>query len=258
MAWYLNEVVTDLSPVQAILGLYQQTGTFREETFHDQYQGQLTGLLRQATFHSDHIDHATIPAIYENDEYKWLAAGYHELLLTLELAYQYYDEVNDLYGYELTATGEEVLSQTISLPELMQRKLPEWVNDRRVKPYPEIIKVLTTLKERDLYPCGGLLLLEVLIILKSLNHPDGFIEPYRNILERRRAFYALMAGELTIDLVQYSDFLWEAMSQDPTQYHAANYPTRATIHLMMYGGDLCYGPVPDELFGLAQYITLAR
>lgn len=78
MAWYLSEVVTDLSPVGDILKLYDQTGSFPEDVFDDEYKKRLVPLLRQATFNTDHIQTDTIPAAYENDEYKWLASGYHE------------------------------------------------------------------------------------------------------------------------------------------------------------------------------------
>ena len=64
-----------------------------------------------------------------------------------------------------------------------------------------------------------------------------------------------MVGEPRIDLIQYSDFLWEELSQDLSNYFASNYPTRSTLQLMMYAGELTYGQVPDEVFGHIQYIT---
>jgi hypothetical protein len=116
---------------------------------------------------------------------------------------------------------------------------------------------LSSLKQRNLYPCGGLLLLEVLIVLLQLNQPFGYINVYDRIYEKRRDFYAHMSGEVQIDLINYSGFLWEQLSKDLSNYHAANYPARATLQLMMYPGDMSYGPVPDEIFGLIQYVTIA-
>lgn len=259
MAWYLSEVVTDLSPTREILALYDQTGSYPEETFLDEHLSRLIPLLRQATFNTDHIDTDTIPPAYENDEYKWLASDYQNLICNLGLAAQHYDEINHLQSFGLTETGIQVVNQDISIADLMRLKLPEWKNDHGVRPYQEILKAASELKQRNLYPCGGLLLLEVLVILLKLNEPYGHIpSPFEAIHEQRREYYPYMAGELHIDLVQYSGFLWEKMSQDLSNYHAANYPTRATLQLMMYAEELTYGPVPDEIFGMVQYVTVAK
>ena len=258
MAWYLSEVVTDLSPISEILMLYDQTESFPEEVFHDEYYSRLITLLRQAYFNTDHIETDTIPPAYENDEYKWLASGYHDLIGNLGLVDQRFEEPGHRYSFELTEMGNQVLNQAISMPELMRLKLPEWKNDHGVRPYPEIIKTASELKECSLYPCGGLLLLEVLIILLGLNEPFGqMLSPFKRIYRQRREYYSHMVGETRIDLIQYSGFLWEQLSQDLSNYHAANYPTRSTLQLMMYAGDLTYGPVPDEIFGLVEYITTA-
>jgi len=258
MAWYLSEVVTDLSPIRDILKLYNQIDAFPEEAFHDEYHSRLVTLLRQAYFNTDHIDSDTIPPAYENDQYKWLTSGYHSLIGMLGLVDQHYDEAKHGYAFELTDTGSQVLNQAITMPELMRLKLPEWENDRKIRPYPEIINTVSELKQRNLYPCGGLLLLEVLIILLRLNEPHGkIISPFERIHSQRKEYYPHMVGETRIDLIQYSDFLWEKLSKDVTNYHAANYPARATLQLMMYAGDLIYAPMPDELFGLVQYITTA-
>lgn len=256
MAWYLSEVVTDLSPVGDILKLYEQTGSFPEDVFDDEYKIRLIPLLRHLNFNTDHIDTHTIPAGYENDEYKWLASGYHELIGKLGLVKLRVDEQSDEHSLELTEAGSQVLEQQLPISELMKAKLPEWKNDVGVRPYPIIVDLLSNLKQRNLYPCGGLMLLEVLIALLHLNQPYGHIDLYDRIHEKRRGFYAHMTGELHIDLFNYSGFLWEQLSQDLSNYHAANYPARATIQLMMYAGDLSYGPVPDEIFGLVQYVTI--
>jgi len=258
MAWYLSEIVTDLSPVGEILRLYDQTGAFPEGSFRDEYYDRLVPLLRHAYFNTDHIDTDSIPQVYENDEYKWLASGYHNLVCQLGLVDQHYVETNHQYSFELTNIGTRVLNQDISMPELMKLKLPEWRNDQGVRPYQEIINTASELKQRDLYPCGGLLLLEVLIILLGLNEPHGdMIISFDRIHRQRKEYYPYMAGEIHIDLIQYSDFLWEQLSQDVSRYHDANYPARATLQLIMYAGDLIYAPVPDEIFGLVQYITTA-
>lgn len=255
MAWYLSEIITDLSPIRDILKLYHQTESFNEGEFHREYQSRLVPLLRQSHFNSDHIDTDTIPAKYENDEYKWLASGYHDLIFTLGLIKQHYEKNDHRYGYELTDLGTQVLNQTISIAEFMKRKLPEWKNDHGIYPYTEILKIISELKRVNLYPCDGLMLLEVLIILLWLNIPHGYINPYNQIYQKRKAYYAHMVGEPRIDLIQYSDFLWEELSQDLSNYFAANYPTRSTLQLMMYAGELTYGQVPDEVFGHIQYIT---
>lgn len=258
MAWYLSEIVTDLSPVNEILLLYSQLGSFPEEVFHDEYRNRLVPLLRQATFNTDHIEADTIPPDYENDEYKWLASGYHDLVLKLGLADQHYVKDGHRYSFELTDIGAQVLNQAVSMPEFMRLKLPEWKNDCGARPYPMLINLVSELKERNLYPCGGLLLLEVLFILLWRNKPQLHIDTaYRQISELRRAYYAHMTGEPRIDLIQYSGFLWEQLSHDSSNYFAANYPARATLQLMMYAGELTYGPVPDEIFGLVQYVTIA-
>ena len=256
MAWYLSEVVTDLSPMQEILALYDQTGSFSRETYFDEYQSRLTQLLRQSSFNTDHID--SIPAAYENDEYKWLASDFTELIERIGLTYEYCDELNNLWSFELTEKGTQVANRETSLPDLMQHTLTEWRNDRGLRPYQEILKAASDIKQRNLYPCGGLLLLEVLIILVKLNKPHGYIPaPSEVIQSKRREYYAYMSGDIRFDLIEYSGFLWEQLSQDLSNFHAANYPARATLQLMMYGGDLIYGPVPDEIFGLVQYVTVA-
>lgn len=255
MAWYLSEIVTDLSPIQDILNLYDQTESFSEGEFHREYQSRLVPLLRQALFNSDHIDTDTIPAQYENDEYKWLASGYHDLIIKLGLIDQNYEKAGHRYGFELTDLGTQVLNQTISIPEFMKRKLPEWKNDHGVQPYTEILNIISKLKQVNLYPCDGLMLLEVLIILLCLNSRHGYINPYDQIYRKRKAYYAHIVGEPRIDLIQYSDFLWEDLSQDLSNYFSANYPTRATLQLIIYAGELTYGQVPDEVFGHIQYIT---
>ena len=258
MAWYLSEVVTDLSPMREILALYDQTESFSEDLFLGKYQSGLTQLLRQATFNTDHIDTDAIPSAYENDEYKWLASDYHTLIGNLGLTVQHCDELNHRCSIELTEIGNQVVNRAISIPDLMQLKLTEWENDRGVRPYQEIIQVASELKQRNLYPCGGLLLLEVLIVLLRLNERLAYTHIiFEIIYSERRKYYAHMSGGPRIDLIEYSGFLWEQMSQDLSNYHAANYPARATLQLMMYGGDLTYGPVPDEIFGLVQYITVA-
>lgn len=256
MAWYLSEIVTDLSPIRDILKLYDQTGTFSEESFYSEYQSRLVPFLRQANFNADHIDTDTIPTEYENDEYKWLAFGYHDLIFKLGLVEQYYNEPGHRYAYKLTDIGTQVLNQAVSMPELMKLKLPEWKNDRGIQPYSEILNVISKLKQVNLYPCDGLMLLEVLIILLWINKKHGFTAPYDKIYQKRKAYYAHMVGEPRIDLIQYSGFLWEELSEDLSNYFAANYPARATLHLMMYAGELSYGSVPDEVFGLVQYITV--
>ena len=258
MAWYLSEVVTDLSPIREILGSYDQTGSFSEGGFHDEYQKRLVPLLRQATFNTDHIETDTIPAAYENDEYKWLASGYHDLIEQLGLVEVNVEERSNRYSFGLTDIGTQVINKDISMPELMKRKLPEWKNSCGINPYPEILKIASELKQINLYPCGGLLLLEVLILLLWLNKRHGHIDPYHQVYEKRREFYSHMTGDPRSDLIQYSDFLWEQMSHDLSNYYAANYPARATLQLMMYAGDLSYGPVPDEIFGLMQYVTIAE
>jgi hypothetical protein len=143
------------------------------------------------------------------------------------------------------------------MPELMKVKLPEWKNSSGIQPYSEIIKIISEIKQRNLYPCDGLLLLEVLIILLKLNERHGSLAAYNQIYSKRREYYPHMVGEPRVDLVQYSDFLWEELSQELSNYYAANYPARATLQLMMYAGDLSYGSVPDEIFGLVQYVTIA-
>ncbi|MCG8038095.1 MAG: hypothetical protein JAZ19_13775 [Candidatus Thiodiazotropha taylori] len=70
MAWYLNEVVTDLSPIREILQLYDQMGSFPETTFHDEYRSRLVTLLREAECNTDHIETDRIPAAYEHDQYR--------------------------------------------------------------------------------------------------------------------------------------------------------------------------------------------
>jgi len=257
MAWYLNEIVTDLSPIKELLKLYEQGESFTEESFYREYQSRLVPFLRQSIINSDHIDTDNIPAEFENNEYKWMASGYHDLVGKLGLIKQLYDEREDQYAYELTDIGNQVINQDISMPELMKLQLPAWKNDRGVKPYPEILKILSELKRVNLYPCDGLMLLEVLIVLLRLNNPHGHIDAYDQIYQKRKAYYAHMVGVPRIDLVQYSGFLWEELSQDLSNYFAANYAARATIQLMMYTGELSYGPVPDEIFGLVQYITIA-
>lgn len=255
MAWYLTEIVTDLSPVRDILKLYDQIEAFPEEAFHREYQRRLAHFLRQAIFNADHIDTDTIPAKYENDEYKWLTSGYDDLIISLGLVEQYYVEQGHKYGFVLTDIGRKALNQDISMPELMKLKLPEWKNGRGVRPYSEILKVISKLKQVNLYPCDGLLLLEVLIVLQLLNKFGGIVDPYEKIYQQRKAYYAHMVGEPGIDLIQYSGFLWEEMSEDFSNFFAANYPARSTLQLMMYAEDLSFGPVPDEAFGLVQYIT---
>ncbi len=261
MAWYLSEVVTDLSPVVEILKLYDQTtGSFPDEENNDDYKKRLVPLLRQATFNTDHIEADSIPAAYENDEYKWLASGYHDLIRKLGLVKLSVDKLEREHGYslELTEAGRQVLNQQLTLSELMKAGLPEWRNDAGIHPYPIILKLLSNLKQSNLYPCGGLLLLEVMIVLLKLNQPHGhIINLYDHIQEYRKGFYPYMTGEVQVDLINYSGLLWEKLSQDLSNYHAANYPARATLQLMMYAGDLAYGPVPDEIFGQVQYVTIA-
>jgi len=257
MAWYLSEVVTDLSPVEEILKLYDQTVSFHEGDFNDEYKKRLVPFLRQISFNTDHIETDTIPAAYENDEYKWLASGYHDLIVKLGLTTLNVDEHNQEFSFVLTETGNQVLNQQLTISELMKATLPEWKNDAGIRPYPIILELLSNLKQRNLYPCGGLFLLEVLIVLSNLNKRFGDINIYGQIQEYRKGFFPYMSGELEIDLMNYSGFLWEQMSQDLSNYHAANYPARATLQLMMYAGDLAYGPVPDDIFGLVQYVTIA-
>ena len=257
MAWYLSEIVTDLSPIREILELYDRTDSFTEGKVQDEYQNRLITLLHQARFNTDHIETDTIPENYENDEYKWLASGYHDLIEQLGLVVFHASESTKWYSFKLTDIGTQVLNGSISMPELMKLKLPEWKNDRGVKLYPKIINIASELKQRNLYPCGGLLLLEILIILSRLNEPRGYIEPFELIYTKRKEFYSHMAGELLIDIVEYSDFLWEQLSQDLSNYYAANYPARATLQLMMYAGELTYAPVPKEVFGQVDYVTIA-
>lgn len=255
MAWYLSEVVTDLSPLQEILVLYDQTDFFPRDVFVDEYKSRLTQLLRQAPFNTDHID--TVPPAYENDEYKWLASDFHALIGRLGLVDQHCDEPHDRWSFKLTERGIQIVNHAITPPDLMKLMLSEWKNDQGRRPYQEIIKTASDLKQRNLYPCGGLLLLEVLIILLRLNEPYGHIpDPTEVIHQKRREYFAYMSGDPRFDLIEYSGFLWEEMSQDLSSYHAANYPARATLQLMMYGEDLTYGPVPDEIFGQIQYITV--
>lgn len=118
-------------------------------------------------------------------------------------------------------------------------------------------EVISKLKRVNLYPCGGLLLLEAMIVLQWLNTRFGHIDPFEQIYEKRKSYYAHVVGEQSIDLVQYSDFLWEDMSKEFSNYFAANCPTRTTLQLMMYAEELTYGQVPDEIFGQVQYITTA-
>lgn len=257
MAWYLSEVVTDLSPIQDLLRVYALPEAFPEERLDEEYINRLLPVLRQASLNIDHIDTDTIPTAYENDEYKWLAAGYHALIGKLGLISDHRGERDHLSSFELTDNGSQVLQEAFSMPDLMKLRLPEWRNDCGIQPYPEIIRVVTELKRRNLYPCGGLLLLEFFLVLQNLNTPNGSLSSYRKIYEKRREYYPHMAGERRVDLIQYSHFLWEQMSQELSNYFNANYPARATLQLMMYVGDLVYGPVPDELFGMVQYVTVA-
>ena len=256
MAWYLNEVVTDLSPIFEILALYEQTGSFAEDVVFDEYYQRLVTLLRQTPFNTDHIEADAIPAAYEHDESKWLATGYHNLIEELGLVTTNGNEYNTQVSYQLTHTGTQVLNQRLPLAELMKVRLTDWRNDAGIKPYPQIKELLSELKQCNLYPCGGLLLLEVLMVLKHLNQPLGHRNLYDRIQEMRIKFYPHMNGEVRFDLIDYSGFLWEQMSQDLSNYHAANYPARATLQLMMYADEIIYGPVPDELFGLLQYIAI--
>lgn len=255
MAWYLSEVVADLSPIKGILTLYSQINFFDEESFHHEHQSRLASYLRQVTFNSDHIDTDTIPSEYENDEYKWLASGYHDLILKLGLVEQHSD--SQQYGYELTDLGNKLAKQTTTIHDVMKLKLPEWKNDRGISPYQEIKKVISTLKQVNLYPCNGLLLLEMMIVMQWINSTPIYSDPYNQIYKQRKAYYAHMVGVPSIDLIRYSDFLWEVLSDDLTNYFAANYPTRATLQLMMYARELTFGQVPDEIFGQVQYITMS-
>jgi hypothetical protein len=256
MAWYLSEVVTDLSPIREILGLYEQTGSFPEEEVIDEYQRRLVALLRETTINTDHINADAVPAAYDHDEHQWLATGYHDLIGDLGLVTPGSQAGNSEASFELTGLGTRVLKEEVSMTELMKARLPEWRNDAGIRPYPEVKKLLSELKQRNLYPCGGLLLLEVLMVLQRLNQTLGHLNLYERIQDKRIEFYPHMNGELQFDLIDYSGFLWEQMSQDLSNYHAANYPTRATLQLMMYADELIYGPVPDEIFGLVQYISV--
>ena len=253
MAWYLSEVSSDLSPIIDILELYDRMGAFPKDVFIDEYKKHLVSLLRRTSFNTDHIDADDIPAVYENDEYKWLAVGYHDLIHSLGLIDLRGNEQNE-YSFALTEAGRRVLKQSLSLPEHLRVALPKWSNDVGINPYP-IIRGLA--RNLNLYPCAGLLLLEVLIVLIQLNQPYGHINIEGVLESKRKEFYKSgnMTGERSVDLVNYSGFLWEDLSQDLSNYYAANYPARATLQLMLYAGDLTYGPVPDEIFGLIQYVT---
>lgn len=257
MAWYLSEVVTDLFPLADILKLHHQFESSLEGNKIDDFKKHLVPFLRQSNINTDHIDTDTIPVAYENDEYKWLAAGYFELLNKMGLLVLTWERGFDGYPYTVSNTGRQFLQQDISLAKLLKTKLTDWHNDKNVRPYPILLDILSKLKRRNLYPCGGLLLLEVLIVLLQLNKLERRIDFYDYISEKRREFYPHMAGEVSIDLINYSGFLWEQLSQDPTNFHAANYPARSTLQLMLYAGELAYGPVPDEIFGLVQYVTIA-
>ena len=256
MAWYLSEVVTDLSPIREILRLYEQTGSFPEENVIDEYHRRLVTLLRQISFNTDHIDTDTIPEAYDHDEYQWLASGYHDLIGDLGLVTFSGTADSSEASYELTDLGSRVWKEEVSMAELMKARLSEWRNDARIRPYPVIKELLTELKQRNLYPCGGLLLLEVLMVLQRLNLTLGHVNLYERIQDMRIEFYPHMNGEVQFDLIDYSGFLWEMMSQDLANDHAANYPARATLQLMMYADELIYGPVPDEIFGLVQYVAV--
>ena len=100
MAWYLSEVVTDLSPIRDILRLYDEAKSFPVDVFDDENKKRLATLLRHLYFNTDHIDTLTIPAAYENDEYKWLASGYHEFIVKLGLVKLHFNEQNDWLSLE--------------------------------------------------------------------------------------------------------------------------------------------------------------
>lgn len=258
MAWYLSEIVSDLSPLPEVLGIYKECGPFPAGDADNEMQKQLAALLRQITINTDLIDPSSIPAEYENDEYKWLAHGYHELAKKLGLITRHIDEKHQEVALVLTQQGHDLFSRSISVQEFMVEAIHDWRNSDGVKPYPYVKKVLIELKRRNLYPCGGLTLLEMLILLKHLSEPLQYMFAFDEIYKTRGTFYAQMTGELSQDLVGYSEFLWEKLSEDSSNFHAANYPTRSTIQLMMYSGELAYGPVPDELFGIVQYIQVIQ
>ena len=144
------------------------------------------------------------------------------------------------------------------LNDTVKKSLSEWKNDRGIKPYLKIKALLTELKTVNLYPCNGLLLIEVLLVLLKLNEQHGDISLFRYIHNKRREYYQDMRGDVRVDLIRYSDFLWGKLSNDLSNYHAANYPARSTLMFLMQFDELVYGQVPGEIFGLIQYVTISE
>ena len=264
MSWYLSEVVCDLGQIEAVLYLYDQLEDKPQDQLESYYKSKLADYLRKTPINTEHIEWDTIPDQYQSDEYKWLASDYHELLLKLrfirktggEEEYREEQEIN--YSYQPTEIGLDLINGKTTIDDILAEMLPEWRNDQGITPYPEIKELLHDIKTVDLYPCPGLLLIEVLLVLMRVNQKHGNINLFEFIHAKRREFYQSMLGDRRVDLIHYSDFLWEQLSHDLYNYHASNYPARSSIMLMMQAGELIYGPVPKGLFGLIQYIMLAE
>ncbi len=257
MAWYLSEAITDLSQLSSILEICSRVEKGREADFSNKYYIEIQKYLRTSSINLDHIEYDSIPEEYGLDEFKWLSKDYLEMIEKLGfLTIECEGESGD-YGFELTEEGGRILSGSVTVVEAMRVSLRKWKNSNGRAPYQITLDLLSKLKHSNLYPCDGLLLLEVLHVLLKLNEESINLDPYNIVHEKRKAYYSHMTGDIRVDIVQYSDYLWEQMCQDLFYYHAANYPARSTLLLMMYGEEIVFGRVPDDMFGLVQFVTIS-
>ncbi len=234
MAWYLSEVISDLSFIKPVLAFYADKPDAVKPV------DELISLLHDLLIYLDHIETEDIPNEHEDVLYHWLAEDSQRILTNFKFL-----QSNDEGQYTITEQGSEVIS--LSEHEILQQGLENWGNDQSIKPFSVLKELLSDAASREEYPCNGLFLLEITQLLIKLNEQprsQSAIEDARAVTYsiRDEVFADNKTDDLRVDTLLYTDHLWNTLknSSEHDYYILANYKARATTMLMMHSDDLIY------------------
>ena len=161
MAWHTNEALTDLSIFPDLLNVWQADITDK----------QLEDFLTASGINTDSIENDDIPDEYEGSIYKYLA--YDIKLLMKDLGLISPDNT-------LSHLGQAIGNNNIELYDGLSAALSlNWQDENQV--LFGLLDLLRRIRDDNLPPCSGLILVEACVALKALNNGLTVAKCYETI-----------------------------------------------------------------------------
>ena len=192
MAWYLNEVLTDLSVLPGALPVLSRQRAGAPEP------NDVAEYLRGSGMNLDLLDETIGPEEHGGDVYRWLAADLQVLCRKLSLIEPQGPAEPPV---RLTELGSALVGRTVTLESALVGGLFHWRfgDSESTAPMLPILEVLRQMSDKTPYP--GLLLPEFILTMKKLEGggKEGTVDACVQAILGRRKGVAGNAGESAIE-----------------------------------------------------------